>query len=165
MYQELDFFVFYQCRFRIYALFAFLTANSRNGYYECRVKKVAAFISSVVALAALAPVSAYAAVICPTGQFSNLCNLQPSKAGNIVGVVIQVLLIIAIILSLFYLIWGGVRYIMSGGDKGKIDQARSTLTAAIIGLVISLLAFFIVGLILQVFTGQGLTTLQIPKLL
>jgi TRAP-type C4-dicarboxylate transport system permease small subunit len=128
------------------------------------MKKVTAFISSSVALAALAPATVYAKNICPSGQFSNLCNLQPDKAGNIVGAVVQILLIIAIILSLFYLIWGGVRYIMSGGDKGKADQARHTLTAAIVGLVISLLAFFFVSMILQFFTGQGLSTLSIPTL-
>jgi len=130
------------------------------------VKKLAFIVSSSVVSVILAPVaSVYAASICPKGQFSNLCNLQPSKAGNIVGTVIQVLLIIAIILTLFYLIWGGVRYISSGGDKGKLDQARSTLTAAIIGLIIALLAFFIVSLILYVLTGQGITSMSIPTLL
>jgi Type IV secretion system pilin len=129
------------------------------------MKKITALFSTIVFLAAIAPATTAYADICPSGQFSNLCNLKPNKAGGIVGTIIQVLLIIAIILCLIYLIWGGVRYIMSGGDKGKVDQARSTLTAAIIGLVISLLAFFIVSLILNVFTGQGLTTLTLPKLL
>jgi Type IV secretion system pilin len=128
------------------------------------MKKITALISAAVVFAVFVPASVYADV-CPSGQFSNLCNLKPDKAGGVVGTVVQVLLIIAIILSLLYLIWGGVRYISSGGDKGKIDQARSTLVAAIIGLVISLLAFFIVSLILTIFTGQGLTTLTLPTLL
>lgn len=130
------------------------------------MKNVSAFVSSVILTFVVAPATTvYAATICPNGQFSNLCNLKPNKAGGVVGSFVQVLLVLAIILSLFYLIWGGVRYIMSGGDKGKIDQARHTLTAAIIGLIISLLAFFIVGLILVFFTGHGISTMQIPTLL
>lgn len=109
---------------------------------------------------------AYAQSICPKGaNFGNLCNLKPSNAGKIVGAVVQILLIIAIIASLFFLIWGGVRYITSGGNKQQIDQARGMLIAAIVGLIISLLAFFILNIVLTVITGQGLTTLSIPTLL
>lgn len=110
-------------------------------------------------------VPAYAAQVCPSGQFSNLCNLNVGHAGNFVGTIIQILLIIAIILSLIYFIYGGIRYISSGGDKGKIDQARSTLTAAVLGLIISLLAFFIVSIVLLILTGKGLSALTIPTLL
>ena len=53
---------------------------------------------------------------------------------------------------------------MSGGDKGKLDQARSTIIAAIVGLIISILAYFIVSLILSIFTGNGSTIIKIPKL-
>jgi hypothetical protein len=118
-----------------------------------------------VAFAVMATVPVYATSICPTGTYSPLCNLKPSNAGGILSAVIQVMLIIAIISSLFFLIWGGIRYTTSGGDKGKVDQARGTLIAAIIGLIITLLAFFILNLILIFVTGTGLTTMQIPTLL
>ncbi len=103
--------------------------------------------------------------ICPPGAFSSLCNLKVGSASGIVGTIIQVLLIIAILASLFFLIFGGIRYITSGGDKGKIDQARGTLTAALIGLVISLVSFFIVNFLLIFFTGQGISSMSIPTLL
>ena len=101
--------------------------------------------------------------LCPS-QFQSLCNLTPDKSGTIVGNVITVILILGAILSLLFLIWGGIRWIMSGGDKAKIDQARATIIAAIVGLIISFLAFFIASVILQIFTGQGLKTLSIPTL-
>ena len=128
------------------------------------MKRIAVLVSLVSSLVIAQPVSAQS--ICPRGgQFSNLCNLKPSNAGNIVGAVVQVLLIIAVISSLFFLVWGGVRWITSGGDKGQIAQARATIIAAIVGLIIALLAFFILNIVLTVITGQGLTTLSIPTLL
>jgi len=132
------------------------------------MKKIAQILAvAIITLSFwLTPAIASAQSICPSGgSFSNLCNLKVDKAGGIVGAVVQLLLIIAIVVSLLFLIWGGIRYISSGGDKGKVDQARSTLTAAIIGLVIALLAFFIVNVVLYMVTGKGLTTLQIPTLL
>jgi hypothetical protein len=128
------------------------------------MKRVIAVLASFISAAILASVPAYAQTLCPA-QFSNLCNLNQNNAGGIVGAIISFLLIIAILLSLFYLIFGAIRYISSGGDKGKTDQARSTLTAAIIGLIISLLAFFIVNIVLSILTGQGISSMKIPTLI
>jgi len=128
------------------------------------MKRFAALLAVVSSFVVAVP--AYAMSICPQGtNFGSLCNLKPNKVGSAVGVAIQVLLVIAIISCVFFLIWGGIRWITSGGDKGKVDQARSTLTAAIIGLVVALLSFFILNVILIVVTGQGITTLTIPTLL
>lgn len=121
------------------------------------------FISFSLFLTTVSTVDAQS--ICPSGgNFGNLCNLKAESSGKIVGNVVQILLIIAIVLALFFLIYGGIRYISSGGDKGKVDQARSTLTAAIVGLVISLLAFFILNLVTFVVTGKSFTTFTIPTL-
>ena len=43
---------------------------------------------------------------------------------------------LAALLVLGQLIWGAFDWIKSGGDKGKIEEARNKMTAAIIGLVI-----------------------------
>jgi hypothetical protein len=143
-----------------------LTSIELCNYYGNRMKKIVDIIFSIlVAFAFMATAPVYATSLCPNGNFGNLCNIKPQNAGGIVGAVIQFLLIIAIIVSLFFLIWGGIRYISSGGDKGRVDQARGTLIAAVVGLIISLLAFFILNLILVFITGQGITNMQIPTLL
>ena len=102
--------------------------------------------------------------ICPTGNFANLCNLKAESSGKIIGNVVQIMLIIAIVLALLFFIYGGIRWISSGGDKGKVDQARGTLTAAVVGLVIALLAFFILNIVTFVVTGKSFTTFTIPTL-
>jgi Na+/serine symporter len=66
---------------------------------------------------------------------------------KIVGNALTILLIAAVILTLVYLLLGGVAWIHSGGDKQKLSQARSRLTYAIIGLVVALASFFILNVI------------------
>ena len=98
-----------------------------------------------------------------TGQFGSLCNLQANQLGSIVGAAVTFILVIAVLIALFFLIWGGVRWITSGGDKAKVESARSTIIAAILGLVIAFLAFFILSVALSFF-GLSLSNLQLPRI-
>lgn len=62
------------------------------------------------------------------------------------------------IISVIMLVWGGLRYIMSGGDSKKITDAKNTILYAIIGLIIAVLAFAIVNFVLNTIstaTGSG----------
>lgn len=64
---------------------------------------------------------------------------------------VTLLFVFAILLTLFFLIYGGIRWIVSGGNKEKLQQARQTLTYAIIGLIVVLLSFFIINVIGGIF--------------
>lgn len=97
------------------------------------------------------------------GDFNTLCGLDAENLGSIVGAVVTFILIIAVLIALFFLIFGGIRWITSGGDKGKVESARGTIIAAIIGLVIAFLAFFILSLALSFF-GLSLNNLTLPTL-
>lgn len=48
--------------------------------------------------------------------------------------------------SLFFIILAGIKFITSGGGK-QVDEAKNMLTYAIIGLVVVLLAYFIISLV------------------
>lgn len=54
------------------------------------------------------------------------------------------------IVAVFFIIWGGFKYIRSAGDPKQADGARQTITYAIIGLIIIFLSYFIISLIAQV---------------
>ena len=71
------------------------------------------------------------------------------------GNLINILLVLAVILALIFLIWGGIRWIMSGGDKQKIEQARSAIIGAIVGLVLAFLSFLILNGVIFIITGQS----------
>lgn len=58
------------------------------------------------------------------------------------------------------LVVGGFNFMFAAGDQKKIEQARGTITAAVIGIVVIAVAYLIIKLI-QVFTGVDLTTFQL----
>ena len=66
---------------------------------------------------------------------------------KVIANAITIMLILTVILSLIFLILGGIGWITSGGDKQKVSSARSRITYAIIGLIVALLSFFIVGIV------------------
>ena len=51
-------------------------------------------------------------------------------------------------IAVLFLVIGAFRYIISNGDQGAITKAKNTILYAIIGLVISMLAFTIVQFVL-----------------
>lgn len=80
---------------------------------------------------------------------------QPGKFGsNILIFGTQVLIVATIVLAVGFLIWGGISWSMSGGDKTKLQAARNTVTYAIVGLIIALTAFSLVNFIGHFFLGS-----------
>ncbi len=63
---------------------------------------------------------------------------------NILNVIIGALGIVAVIV----IILGGVQYMTSTGDAGKVKKAKDTILYGIIGLVICVLAFAIVNFVI-----------------
>lgn len=97
-------------------------------------------------------------------RFQTLCDKSTSTpVGSVIGNVITILLTIAVILSLFFLIWGGIKWIMSGGDKTAVDTARKTIIAAILGLILTFFTFFIMSVIFNLF-GLDLVKLDLTPL-
>ncbi|KKR11260.1 MAG: hypothetical protein UT39_C0009G0020 [Candidatus Woesebacteria bacterium GW2011_GWA1_39_21] len=77
-------------------------------------------------------------------QFSNLQNID---FGELVTIAITFAIIVAALAFFFMLILGGIKWITSGGDKGKIESARSQITAGLIGLVIVFAAWAILSIV------------------
>jgi len=76
---------------------------------------------------------------------------------NLFGTAWSVLFVLAIILCLFIVIWGGFNWITSGGDKQKLNQARQKIIFAVIGLVVVFLAVFVARSVVQ-FLGYSTGT-------
>jgi hypothetical protein len=60
------------------------------------------------------------------------------------------LLVFAGIAAVIFIIFGGVKFLTSGGDPKQVEGARKTITWAIIGLVLILMSFMIVRTIGEV---------------
>jgi len=100
--------------------------------------------------------------ICPAGSFSGLCGF--TFTGNFVPGIISILFIVALVIAVIYLIWGGIKWIMSGGDKAALEQARGHVIAAIVGLVVIFLTYFILNLVLNIFLGNNAGGYSLPSL-
>lgn len=134
------------------------------------MKRIIGFIGALsTQLFLIKPLFAAEVSVCPTNPpFSKLCELLggADAFSKIVQFIITILLTAAVVISLVFLIYGGIRWILSGGDKQAIENARNTIVAAIVGLVISLLAFFVLNLIATALLNLpgGLFKLPFPSL-
>ena len=102
---------------------------------------------------------------CPTsGIFNPLCNLQTGDFGSLIGVIVNLIFVIAIVVAVLYLIYGGIKWIMSRGDKTQIEDARNHVVASVVGLIVVFLAFFIINILLGFFLKTSINNLSIPSL-
>jgi len=74
---------------------------------------------------------------------------------GIITEITNVLLFIVGILSVIMLIYGGLRYVISGGDSKKVTDAKNTIMYAIIGLIIAILSFALVNFVVGAFAPAG----------
>lgn len=71
--------------------------------------------------------------------------LETGSIIDIVATFIALALIVASILCLVFIIVGGITFILSAGNEDKIKKAVHTIRFAIIGLLVTFIAFFAVS--------------------
>ena len=105
---------------------------------------------------------AFAEIPCPTG-FS-VCS-GSGDFGKVIGTVITLAFTFAVVVALGYLIYGGIKWILSEGDKTKVEESRNHVIAAVIGLIVVFLSYFILNIVLTVFGGgASLSNISIPSI-
>jgi hypothetical protein len=130
------------------------------------MKKLASLLlgSSATLLPVIPAFAASTINPCPTGLGGSMCNIQSNGFGTIVSNIITILIIGAIVIAVVFLVWGGIKWILSGGDKSKVESARGTIIGAIIGLVIVFLSYFLISIVAGIF-GISINNLTLPQLL
>jgi len=96
-----------------------------------------------------------------TGKLSNLSGVE--FLNKFIGFAISLGFIIAAVVFFFMFITGGIRWIISGGDKTQVEMARAQVTHAVIGLILTFFLFVVINLIEQFF-GISLRQFNLPKL-
>ncbi len=122
------------------------------------IKNIAA--SSLILAFFVAPVFANAQAVDPGSYQTGLDNTKYNETGNetvatIVIKVINWLLGILAALAVLVLIIAGIMYILSGGDEGKVETAKTWIIYAIIGLIIALLGYVIINIVSNLVSGAG----------
>lgn len=64
---------------------------------------------------------------------------------------IQLMLTLCGVLAVIFIIWSGIKYIISQGDPGKTREAKNGITYSIAGLVLAGSAFLIVEFLTRQF--------------
>jgi len=82
--------------------------------------------------------------------------------GDFLASMIQVILIVAGLMVLFMIIWGGIQYVTSGGDKEQAQAAQQRITAALAGLAIVVSAYAIAVIIEKVFGIKIVSGITFP---
>lgn len=103
-------------------------------------------VSLLIIIAATPALADFAGVSDPLGG-------KFGTVGEIISALLTPIFALAAMLALLFLIWGGIRYMMSRGDPKAVDAARSTITSAVIGLLIVLLSatiFFIISTVFKI---------------
>ncbi len=90
-------------------------------------------------------------VICnpAPGLFVDLSNRGGNTFAVLLRYLVEILLPIAGIAAVFFLIWGGYQYIISGTDQESAEMGKKTIRNAALGLVIVILSYVIVVAILN----------------
>ena len=83
--------------------------------------------------------------------------------GGMVSGFLSLIMIVAGLAFFFILVVGGVKWILSGGDKAHTESARNQITAALVGLVIVFSAWAIAKLI-DTFFGINILNLKIESI-
>lgn len=83
-------------------------------------------------------------------------NSSPSSlfgANGIFHTVANVLIYIVGAIAVIMLIIGGLRYVISQGDKGNVESAKNTILYAVIGIVVAILSYALVNFVSASLTG------------
>ena len=70
------------------------------------------------------------------------------SAGDLAKDFVNIMLFAVGILAVIMLIWGGIRYVLSGGDSGAVSSAKKTILSAVVGLIVAILAYAIVNFVI-----------------
>lgn len=68
---------------------------------------------------------------------------------SLITTIVNTLLYIAGIVAFIFVLVGGIKYITSTGDPRRTQTAKDTLLYAIIGLIVTLIAFPIAGFVIH----------------
>jgi hypothetical protein len=78
-------------------------------------------------------------------------GLADIRAQGVLVFIINGILMLSGLIAFLFLLWGGVQWILAGGDKEGTEKARKRITSALVGLAIVFSAYAIAFLVNAVF--------------
>jgi hypothetical protein len=89
---------------------------------------------------------------CSGNADSSVCKAQGNdNAASMIKIVINILLFLVGTVSVIMIIVGGIRYTTSNGNASQVKEAKDTIIYAVVGLIVSLMAYAIVNFVVSWF--------------
>ncbi len=73
----------------------------------------------------------------------------------------RALIVVGGLAVVYFFIWGALRWILAGGDAGKVQKARDQIIQAIIGMILLVSSFVIIGFVSQLVFGENFDILNL----
>lgn len=86
---------------------------------------------------------------------------SPKQFAVTIATLWQTIIVVGGLAFLLYFLWGGLNWIMAGGDKGKIEESRAKITQGLIGLAL-LAASYVIVKFLEGAIGLDLLNIKWP---
>ncbi len=96
-------------------------------------------------------------VLAYTADEVEIKDPKTTDVAKIIGTIIDWVLRLVGGITVLFIIYAGVLYVTAAGNKDRIEKAKQTLTYAVIGLIVVILAGFIVSLTLGLPSNIGIT--------
>lgn len=77
--------------------------------------------------------------------------------GDLIQQLVSAAIIVSAIGMAIYFVIGGINWLMSGGDKARLENAQKTITQSVIGFIIVTAAYAIFQLVTQIFGLQDMS--------
>lgn len=106
---------------------------------------------------------AYAAITNPALKGASNPSSGGAQFATRVAVLWRTIVILGGLAFLIYLLWGGIGWITAGGEKDKIEKAKSKITQALVGLAI-LASSYVIILFIEQALGIDLLNIVWPTL-
>jgi hypothetical protein len=90
---------------------------------------------------------AHAAITNPAVPGGSSPADSPKQFAVNVATLWQTIIVVGGLAFLLFFLWGGLNWIMAGGDKGKIEESRGKITQGLIGLAILAASYVIIKFI------------------
>lgn len=108
------------------------------------MKKILATVSGALSSSLFFANSALAALPAPPTVNGLATDVGTSGISNAIVRVIEFILNIILVIAVVYVVVAGIRLIVSGGDEGEKDKAKTTIIYVAAGILVILLARVIV---------------------
>lgn len=128
------------------------------------MKRIRVLLAAIAVMAfgafALAPAATVGALdpadplgeVCSGTTDSQVCDSRTDEnANDLIGTLVNTLLFVVGALATVMIIVGGIFYIMSNGDAGKVAKAKNTVLYSVIGLVVAFVAYAIINWVVKLF--------------